>query len=86
MDTITDYHAKYFTHELTKHCSSDNLEKLTSTLADAQVDLNPHQVEASLFAFRSPFSNGVTIIKQLPFYPLVGYNKKSTEVETLKKR
>jgi hypothetical protein len=25
---ITDYHAKYFAHELTKRCSSDSLEKL----------------------------------------------------------
>ena len=25
-------------------------------MVDAQVDLNPHQVDAALFAFRSPFS------------------------------
>ncbi len=24
---LTDYHAKYFAYELTKRCSSDNLEK-----------------------------------------------------------
>jgi len=49
---ITDYHAKYFAYELTKRCSSDSLEKLSSTLSNAQVDLNPHQIEAALFAFR----------------------------------
>jgi hypothetical protein len=51
---LTPYHAKYFAHELTKRCSSDSLEKLSSTLSNAQVDLNPHQIEAALFAFKSP--------------------------------
>jgi hypothetical protein len=44
---ITSYQAKYFAHELTKRCSSDTVEKITSVLADAQLDLNPHQVEAA---------------------------------------
>ena len=48
---ITDYHAKYFAHELTKRCSSDSMEKLAGAVAGAQVDLNPHQVDAALFAF-----------------------------------
>src|SRR5882762_8248959 len=55
---ITDYHAKYFAHELTKRCSSDSLEKLAGAVAGAQVDLNPHQVDAALFAFNSPLSKG----------------------------
>jgi hypothetical protein len=42
---ITSYQAKYFAHELTKRCSSDTVEKFTSVLADAQLDLNLHQVE-----------------------------------------
>ncbi len=50
---LTDYHAKYFAHELTKRCSSDSLEKLAGAVAGAQVDLNPHQIDAALFAFRS---------------------------------
>ena len=55
---ITDYQAKYFAYKLTRRCSSDSLEKLAGALVDARVDLNPHQVEAALFAFRSPFSKG----------------------------
>jgi len=62
---ITDYHAKYFAYELTKRCPSDSLEKFTSTLADAQVDLNPHQIDAALFAFRSPFSKGVILADEV---------------------
>jgi adenine-specific DNA-methyltransferase len=56
----TAYHAKYFAYELTKRCASDSMEKLAASLADAQVDLNPHQVEAALFPFRSPLSKGST--------------------------
>src|ERR1017187_1857608 len=53
---LTVYHAKYFAHELTKRCASDSVEKLATALSNAQVDLNPHQIEAALFAFRSPLS------------------------------
>ncbi|MFH1943862.1 MAG: hypothetical protein ABIL68_17305, partial [bacterium] len=48
---ITPYHAKYIAYELTKRSSSDSIQKFASTLVDAQVDLNPHQVDAALFAF-----------------------------------
>lgn len=34
---------------MTRRCPSDSVEKLS--VAGAQVDLNPHQVEAALFAF-----------------------------------
>jgi superfamily II DNA or RNA helicase len=62
---ITDFHAKYLAHELTKRCPSDSMEKLAAVLADAQVDLNPHQVEAALFAFRSPFSKGAILADEV---------------------
>lgn len=62
---LTDYHAKYFAYELTKRCASDSVEKLAGALADAQVDLNPHQVEAALFAFRSPFSRGAILADEV---------------------
>ncbi|MBU1038975.1 DEAD/DEAH box helicase [Patescibacteria group bacterium] len=62
---ITDHHAKYFAYELTKRCPSDSLEKLSSTLSNAQVDLNPHQIEAALFAFRSPLSKGAILADEV---------------------
>lgn len=62
---ITEYHAKYFAYELTKRSSSNSLEKLTSTLSNAQVDLNPHQIEAALFAFRSPLSKGAILADEV---------------------
>lgn len=59
--TITDYQAKYLAHELTKRCASDSVEKLAAAVAGAQVDLNPHQVDAALFAFQSPLSKGAIL-------------------------
>jgi len=62
---ITDYHAKYYAHQLIKRCPSNSVEKLASTLMDAQVDLNPHQIEAALFAFRSPLSRGAILADEV---------------------
>jgi len=62
---ITPYHAKYFAYELTKRSSSNSIEKLASSLLDAQVDLNPHQVEAALFAFSSPLSKGAILADEV---------------------
>jgi adenine-specific DNA-methyltransferase len=62
---ITDYHAKYFAHELTRRCASDSAEKLAGAVAGAQVDLNPHQVDAALFAFSSPLSKGALLADEV---------------------
>lgn len=61
----TDYHAKYFANSLTKKCSSDSVEKFVGTLSDARVQLNPHQIDAALFAFRSPFSKGAILADEV---------------------
>lgn len=61
---LTDFHAKYFAHELTKRSPSDSVEKLAGVLADAQVDLNPHQIEAALFAFRELCCGGPITTRQ----------------------
>lgn len=63
--TITDYQAKYFAYELTKRCPSDSIGKLAASLANAQVDLNPHQIDAALFAFRSPLSKGALLADEV---------------------
>ena len=62
---ITEYHAKLFAHQLSRRHSAGDSEKLASTLLDAQVDLNPHQVEAALFAFKSPFSKGAILADEV---------------------
>src|SRR5437016_8349013 len=62
---ITDFQAKYFAYELTKRSPSDSMEKLAGAVASAQVDLNPHQVDAALFAFRSPLSKGALLADEV---------------------
>ena len=61
----TDYHAKYLAYELTRRCPSDSVDKLTGAVAGAQVDLNPHQVDAALFAFNSPLSKGALLADEV---------------------
>ena len=55
---ITPHQAKYFAHGLTRRGSA-GLDRLSMSLFDAAVDLNPHQIEAALFALQSPLSRGV---------------------------
>jgi superfamily II DNA or RNA helicase len=62
---ITAYQSIYFAHELTKRSSSEKLEKLSQSLLNATVDMNPHQVEAALFAFRSPLSRGALLADEV---------------------
>lgn len=61
----TAYHSKYYAYELTKRCSSDKLGKLAQSIFNATVDLNPHQIEAALFAFRSPLSRGAILADEV---------------------
>lgn len=41
---MTQYHSAYLAYQLTKRHSLHDSEKLAPVLADAQVDLNPHQL------------------------------------------
>jgi ERCC4-related helicase len=61
----TEFHTKYYALELTKKCSSHQLEKLSKSIFNATVDLNPHQLDAALFAFRSPLSRGAILADEV---------------------
>ena len=62
--TITPHQAKYFAYDLTRRAST-GLDRLSMTLFDAAVDLNPHQIEAALFAVQSPLSKGVILADEV---------------------
>ena len=62
---VTPYHARYFAHELTRRRPPTGIDRLSMSLFDAQVDLNPHQIEAALFALRSPISQGVILADEV---------------------
>ncbi len=61
----TAYHAKYFAHELTRQSQPGGVDRLSMALFDACVDLNPHQIEAAMFALRSPLSKGVILADEV---------------------
>ncbi|MFP3089371.1 DEAD/DEAH box helicase [Treponema sp. TIM-1] len=61
----TDYHAKLAAYELTRKFPIDSENRLASVLVDAQVDLNPHQIDAALFAFNSPFNKGAILADEV---------------------
>src|SRR5271157_508295 len=60
----TPYHARYYAYELTRQGGA-GVERLSRSLFDASVDLNPHQIEAALFAIRSPVSKGVLLADEV---------------------
>lgn len=61
----TPYHSQYWAHALTLKGPGGSLESLSLSLANARVDLNPHQVDAALFAIRSPLSKGVILADEV---------------------
>lgn len=62
---ITPFHAKYYAHELTAKKPAHLIDRLTYSLVEASIDLNPHQIEAALFALRSPLSKGVILADEV---------------------
>ena len=52
------FYQKILSHELTLKRPAHELRKLNQTLASSTVDLNPHQIDATLFAFHCPLSRG----------------------------
>ena len=61
---LTNHQAKYFAYDLTRK-STSGLDRLSMALFDASVDLNPHQIEAALFALQSPLSKGVILCDEV---------------------
>ena len=69
--TLTPYHAKYYAYELTRRCPPDSDDRLANALVDAQVDLNPHQIDAALFSFKSPLSRGVLLADEVGLVSII---------------
>lgn len=62
---FTHYHSKYWAHELTLRAATGTIESISRSIAGARVDLNPHQVDAALFALRSPLTRGVVLADEV---------------------
>ena len=63
--SLTPHHAKYFAWELTRRRAASEEDRLSQSLFDASVDLNPHQIDAALFALQNPLSKGVMLADEV---------------------
>lgn len=61
----TPYHSAYWAHALTLQGARGSIETFSRSLAGARVDLNPHQIDAALFAVQSPFTKGVILADEV---------------------
>jgi len=60
----TPFHAKYWAYSL-RLARHDGVDAISRSIGNARVDLNPHQVDAALFALRSPYSKGVLLADEV---------------------
>lgn len=56
---------KYYAWDISHKKSVTDDSRFTGVLSEARVDLNPHQVEAALFAFKSPLSKGAILADEV---------------------
>ena len=61
----TPYHAKYFAWELSRRRRGGEIDRISQSLFDASVDLNPHQIDAALFAMSNPLSKGAILADEV---------------------
>jgi len=61
----TPHQKRYFAEQLALSRPTREIEALASSMSGVRVDLNPHQVEAALFALRSPISNGCLLADEV---------------------
>ena len=54
---MTFFHSKFYSNYLTLNNPNTSIDRLGNSLMNAQIDLNPHQVDGALFYFKNPLSN-----------------------------
>lgn len=59
----TQFHTSFQAHTLTLSGTED--KSIARTLTSSRVEMNPHQVNAALFALKSPFSKGVLLADEV---------------------
>ena len=62
---LTPHQNQYLAWLLTRKAADGSIESLATTLVDSQIDLNPHQVDAALFACQNPLSRGVILADEV---------------------
>jgi hypothetical protein len=62
---LTKFQTQYFAHALTLRGSGGSIDTLSRSISNSRVDLNPHQIDAALFALRSPLSKGAILADEV---------------------
>ncbi|MEW5706510.1 MAG: SNF2-related protein [Actinomycetota bacterium] len=63
--STASFKSRLLSEKLTLRKASSDSSKLNQSLGRAAVDLNPHQIEASIFAFKSPLSRGAILADEV---------------------
>lgn len=58
---LTKYYLNYFESKK----SGSDVDRISMTLLNSKIKLTPHQIDASLFAFKSPISKGVILADEV---------------------
>lgn len=65
MTNYTPHQSRYFAEQIQLKRPASSYESLASAMSGVKVDLNPHQVDAALFAVKSPLSNGAILADEV---------------------
>lgn len=62
---LTSYQAKRSVLEMQRRYADERVGKLGGLLSDAQVELNPHQIDATFFVLHTPLLLGELVVDKV---------------------
>lgn len=65
MITTEEIKAKYWALEVLASNNQADMGNISGSLETSKIDMNPHQIEAALFALKSPLSQGVILADEV---------------------
>lgn len=65
MENYTPYQSRYLAEQILLKRPAASEESMASAIAGVKVDMRPHQVDAALFAVKSPLSSGVLLADEV---------------------
>ena len=65
MENYTPHQSRYFAEQLLLKRPPSSVDSIVSAMSGVKVDLNPHQVDAALFAMKSPLGNGALMADEV---------------------
>lgn len=61
----SNYVVKYLAEKIELINSGNSVSRISQTLYNSKINLNPHQIQAALFAFKAPISKGVILCDEV---------------------